>query len=232
MSTTPRPPGRPDLLGFNLPPELAQNPLVLLLLAFLLGGVTPSRPPAPAPAPVPPTPPAPPVIPGPTPAPSASIADRRPRHRINGGEAHVTGIVDMTTPRVQRRLSDDDVDAICANKVSGPADMRIETDVTPVAEDGYVFGPEDPAWVDDPQPGSIDDEEAQPMRLLAVLSSGLSGGVRHVNNNFGCNNWLRVAGRGVVGNLRYVGPDYGTQRHAEIPLKRRGREVSIITVGA
>jgi hypothetical protein len=231
MSTTPQPPVPPNQFGFELAEGLQGNPLLLLLLALLAAAVSPTRPPAPAPSPAPPPPPVPPVAPSPPPTPPASIAGRRPKHRINGGKAIVTGMLDMTRPRAPRRLSDAEVDAICAGADAAPRDVRIETDCTPSAEDGYVFGPYDPEWNLDPQPGSVDDEEAAPMRLIAELSSGLSGGLRHEYVNFGCDCWLRVSGDGAIGNLRYVGPDYGTSSHAEIPLTRKGSAVDLITVG-
>ena len=220
----PIPPELADLIGKSDP-----GPMLGLLLVALLGHFLNPSPAPPAPPVVPPAPPAP--TPAPAPAHAGSIADRMPVHRIDGGEAHVTGMVDMTVPRVQKRLSESEVDAICAGTAFAPRDVRMETDCTPSAADGYVFGPNDPAWVTDPQPGSVDDPEAQPMRLLGELGAGLAGGVRHEYVNFGCNNWLRLTGEGDVTNLRYVGPSYQGSPHAEIPLQRKGVPVSVLHVG-
>jgi hypothetical protein len=231
MSSNLTPPRTREELA-SLVGQLDPTVLLIALLGLLFHHA--SNPPAPAPTPGAPgaVPPAPPVpAPAPAPAPHASIADRMPVHRIDGGEAHVTGIVDMSVRHVQTRLPEEVVDMICARTARAPRDFRLETDCTPSAEDGYVFGPNDPAWVTDPQPGSVDDPEAQPMRLLADLGAGLSGGVRHVNPNFGCDNWLRVAGQGDVTNLRYVGPSYQGSPHAEIPLQRKGQAVTVIHVG-
>jgi hypothetical protein len=226
----------------TLPPELEglgdfigkldPTALLVALLSLIFQHHASTNPPAPAPpAPpvVPPAPPAPaPVAP---PAPSGSIADRMPVHQIIDGKANVTGIVDMTVPRVQTRLADDLVDLICAGTARAPRDIRVETDCSPMADDGYVFGADDPRWVTDPQPGSVDDPEAQPMRLLGEMSAGLTGGVRHVDQNFGCDCWWRAAGTGEIRNLRYVGPSYQGGPHAEITLKRKGQPVSVIHVG-
>jgi hypothetical protein len=223
----PQPPAVAGLLG-----GLDLDQLLLALLMLLLQRAAGPTSPAPGPPVIPPapTPPAPPVVPVPQ-APTWSIADRRPTHRINGGTAHLTGMVDMIVPRVQTRLADDLVDRICAGTAAAPVDVRIETDCTPSAEDGYVFGPNDEAWLSDPQPGSVDDPEAQPMRLLAHLGAGLDGGLRHEYPNFGCDGWLRVSGHGEITGLRYVGPSYGTTSHAEIPLTRRGAPIAVIRVG-
>lgn len=227
-----------------------------VLAAALLQILHPQAPPVvpPSPPPIPP-PVVPPVVPPPTPPPVqppapppppvGGLPARLPRRRIGGGEAHITGFQeglgakfdaqDNLIPNSVRQwvdLSEDRVDEICFNGANAPGVSRMMTDATPMDETGALFGPNDSSWNDDPQPGSVEDPFAQPMRMVWDGSDDRVY-LTHEWQDFGCRNWARSSLPPGVGasirNPHYVGPRYqDTGRFATLPLLRKGRPVTVI----
>lgn len=227
------------------------------LAAMILSKLQPKppAPPQPIPTPVPPSPP--PITPPtptqppspPTPAPTTGgVPGRLPRHRINGGEAKITGIQEGTGARWDANgdivpnsvkqwveLDEARIMEICFAGANAPNVFRLMTDCTPSAEDGHVFGPKDQVWLTDPQPGSVEDPEMEPMRLSFNPSTGQIY-LTHEYQNFGCNNWIRgsvTPGTGAfIDSFAYVGPRYqDTGKFASIPLTYKGQTVTRINVG-
>lgn len=219
------------------------NGLIGILLPFLIGliGKKPPKPvPAPEPVDVEPIP----TKPTPFPEPKPSTG---PQHRIDGGEAKVTGIQEgigakwdadgnilSGSVRQWAELPADRVDAICAGQDNAPHVFRLMTDCTPEAA-GYKFKPNDSSWEDDPQPGSVEDPGAEPMRLIWEDNTDQIY-LTHEYQDFGCRNWIRgsvTPGTGQDIHMPvYVGPKYpDTGKFAKIPLNRKGRKIDVIHVG-
>lgn len=236
--------------GITLPPGLDWNTIIGLLIQVIMSNI--NKPPAPAPVPAPtptPTPsptPTPNPTPSPTPTPSPSPSGG-PQHRINGGTAKVTGIQegigarwknDEIVPNSVKSWVDLDparVDAICLREDNAPGVCRVMLDATPAAEDGYVFGPNDQSWEEDHQPGSAVDPDAQPMRVVPNANTDKIY-VTHMDQNFGCSNWIRSSlPPGTGGSCEgpyYAGPRYpDTGRSAKIPLTRDGQVIKRIYFG-
>lgn len=221
--------------GFTLPP-LDQLAALIALIMSLLPKPKPVQPPAPPPVP---------VDPGQPPVEPEEPAEDGPRHRIDGGTAKVTGIQegvggkwkdDEIVPgsvRAWVELDEARVDAICAEKANAPQVCRIMTDATPKAG-SYVFKPKDPTWEQDPQPGSVEDPGAEPMRLVWEDDTDQIY-LTHEYHDYGCRNWIRCSippGTGAeIRDPHYVGPRYGSGSFANIPLTRKNKVVKRIVVG-
>jgi hypothetical protein len=232
------------------------NALIGILLPFLIGLIQKKPPvqPAPQPQPTPEPEPAPTPVPVPpdededTPlAPAPLPGGAPPEHRINGGRATVTGIQegvggkwdgdDIVAGSVRQWVELDEarVNAICDGSANAPNVCRIMTGCTPTAEDGYEFKPEDPTWEDDPQPGSVEDPGAEPMRLVWDDDTDQIY-LTHEYHDYGNRNWIRCSVTPGTGqDIRaphYVGPRYpDTRRFAKIPLTRKGKKIDVIHVG-